>query len=51
MVARMGGLAEAQLADAVEAVARRDVELAAQVVQRRQAIDALETEIEQRPSA
>ena len=31
-VARMGGLAEAQIADAIESVSRRDAELAQQVI-------------------
>ena len=41
-VVLMGGLAEAQVADAVEAVARRDVALAQSVVQRDHKLDELE---------
>ncbi len=47
-VARMGGLAEAQVADAVEAVARRDVALARAVVERDQKLDALHHDIEKK---
>ncbi|EFH10420.1 phosphate signaling complex protein PhoU [Pseudoroseomonas cervicalis] len=46
MVARMGGLAERQVADAASALIRRDTELASAVVGRDGEIDALETEIE-----
>ncbi|ONG47408.1 phosphate transport system regulatory protein PhoU [Pseudoroseomonas deserti] len=46
MVARMGGLAERQVADAAAALIRRDTELASAVVGRDGEIDALETEIE-----
>ncbi|MBW6397334.1 phosphate signaling complex protein PhoU [Roseomonas sp. HJA6] len=46
MTARMGGLAERQVADATRALVRRDTELAAEVVQRDVQIDALEREIE-----
>ncbi|MCQ4162437.1 phosphate signaling complex protein PhoU [Roseomonas sp. GC11] len=46
MVARMGGLAERQVADAATALIRRDTELATEVVGRDGEIDALETEIE-----
>ncbi|MFM2148338.1 MAG: phosphate signaling complex protein PhoU [Pseudomonadota bacterium] len=46
MVARMGGLAERQVHDATSALVRRDVQLAAQVVARDAALDALEREIE-----
>ncbi len=45
MVAEMGGLAEAQLADAVAALMRRDVALAEAVVERDQRIDATEMEL------
>jgi phosphate transport system protein len=38
-IARMGGLVEAQLADAVAAVAKRDVRLAQQVVERDRKLD------------
>jgi phosphate transport system protein len=47
-VARMGGLTEAQVSAAVEAVARRDVAMAEAVVARDERIDALEIEIENR---
>jgi phosphate transport system protein len=47
-VARMGGLAEAQVADAVESVARRDVELARAVVERDARLDALHRDIEKK---
>jgi phosphate transport system protein len=46
MTARMGGLAERQVADATRALVRRDTELASEVVQRDAQIDALEREIE-----
>ncbi|MDQ1079361.1 phosphate signaling complex protein PhoU [Pseudoroseomonas cervicalis] len=46
MVARMGGLAERQVADSATALIRRDTELASAVVGRDGEIDALETEIE-----
>lgn len=46
MIARMGGLAERQVADATLALVERDTELAAEVVQRDVQIDALEREIE-----
>jgi phosphate transport system protein len=46
MVARMGGLAERQVADATAALVRRDTELASEVVQRDVQIDQLEREIE-----
>ena len=47
-VTRMGGLAEAQVADAVESVARRDVALARSVVERDLKLDELQREIERR---
>ena len=47
-VARMGGLAEAQVADAVESVARRDVALARAVVERDARLDGLHREIEKK---
>jgi phosphate transport system protein len=47
-VVLMGGLAEAQVADAVEAVARRDVALAQSVVQRDHRLDELEKDIERK---
>ncbi|WP_456306793.1 phosphate signaling complex protein PhoU [Paracraurococcus lichenis] len=46
LVARMGGLAERQVADAVAALVRRDAELATEVMARDVEIDALEREIE-----
>ncbi len=46
MVARMGGLAERQVHDATQALARRDAALAAEVVARDAALDQLEREIE-----
>lgn len=46
MVARMGGLAERQVHDATIALVRRDVTLAADVVGRDAALDALEREVE-----
>ena len=45
VIAEMGGLAEAQLQRAIEALAQRDAEAAAQVVQDDARIDALEHEI------
>jgi phosphate transport system protein len=47
-VVLMGGLAEAQVADAVEAVARRDVALAQSVVQRDHRLDDLERDVEKK---
>jgi phosphate transport system protein len=47
-VARMGGLAEAQVADAVDCVARRDVVLAQAVISRDEKLDALQRDIERR---
>lgn len=47
-VARMAGLAEAQVADAVDAVARRDVALARSVVERDRKLDDLQREIERK---
>src|SRR5438552_589295 len=48
MVAEMGGLAEKQTADAVDALARRDADRAQRVVAADPAIDALQREIEER---
>jgi phosphate transport system protein len=45
-VARLGGLAEALVADSITCVARRDVPLAQAVVVRDKALDELEVEIE-----
>ncbi|TAJ56065.1 phosphate signaling complex protein PhoU [Brevundimonas sp.] len=47
-VARMGGLAEAQVADAVDSVARRDVALARAVVERDARLDAMQRDIERK---
>ena len=47
-VVRMGGLAEAQLSDAIACVAERDVELAHDVVGRDVRIDVLQNEIEKK---
>ena len=48
MVAEMGGLAEKQIADAVDALAKRDGRLAQRVVLLDPTIDALQREIEER---
>jgi phosphate transport system protein len=45
-VARMGGLAEAQVFDSISAFSRRDTGLAESVVERDQRLDVLEVEIE-----
>ena len=47
-VARMGGLAEAQVADAVDSVARRHVALARAVVDRDARLDAMHRDIERK---
>jgi phosphate transport system protein len=47
-VARMGGLAEAQVADAIDATARRDVALARAVVERDVRLDQLHRDIEKK---
>ena len=47
-VARMGGLAETAINDALSAVGRRDTELAQMVIQRDPKIDAAQREIEKR---
>jgi len=47
-VARMGGLAEAQVADAVDSVARRDIALARAVVERDARLDAMHRDIERK---
>ncbi len=47
-VVLMGGIAESQVADAVEAVARRDVALAQSVVQRDMKLDELEKDVERK---
>jgi phosphate transport system protein len=46
MITRMGGLAERQVADSVDALMERDTDLATEVVQRDAALDQLEREIE-----
>jgi phosphate transport system protein len=46
MIARMGGLAERQVAESTTALTRRDPELAAAVVERDAEIDHLEREVE-----
>ena len=46
--ARMGGLAEAQVADGIEAVIKRDAALAEQVVSRDERLDLLEADIERK---
>lgn len=46
--ARMGGLAEAAVSDAIVAVARRDTELAQSVIERDVKIDQLQREIERK---
>ena len=48
MVAEMGGLAEKQVADAVDALAKRDTTLAQRVTAADSAIDALQREIEEK---
>lgn len=47
MIARMGGLAERQVADSALALVRRDSDLAAEVVMRDAQLDAMEREVEQ----
>ena len=47
MVAEMGGLAEVQLQSALEALTRRDVEKAAEIVANDRRLDQLEAEIDQ----
>lgn len=47
-VVQMGGLAEAQVADAVSAVARRDAALARQVVEGDKRLDEMQVEIERK---
>lgn len=46
IIAEMGGLAERQLADAIEALVKRDVELAQRVIDGDKRIDALELEVD-----
>ena len=47
-VARLGGLAESQIADCVDAITRRDVPLAQAVVARDVKLDALQADIERK---
>ena len=47
IVVRMGGMAESQLAAAIDAMVKRDSELAARVVQQDAAIDALDERLDQ----
>ena len=47
-VARLGGLAEAQIADCVEAIVRRDVPLAQAIIVRDRKLDLLQADIERR---
>jgi phosphate transport system protein len=47
-VARLGGLAESQIADCVDAITRRDVPLAQAVIARDIKLDALEADIERK---
>jgi len=47
-IARMGGLAEAQIADAIEAVSRRDAALAQGVIARDAKLDELQRDIERK---
>jgi phosphate transport system protein len=46
MIVEMGGLAESQLADAIEAVVRRDSALAARVIQDDDKVDQLERDLD-----
>ena len=47
-VARLGGLAEAQVSDAIDAVARRDSGLAQAVIERDEKLDVLQADIERK---
>ena len=47
-LARMGGLAEAEVADSIRAIARRDIALARTVISRDAGLDAMETDIERK---
>jgi phosphate transport system protein len=47
-LARMGGLAESEVADAIKAIANRDVALAASVIARDEKLDGLEMDIERK---
>lgn len=48
VIARMGGLAEAQLVSALEALSKRDSELASRTIEADAKVDALENEIDNR---
>jgi phosphate transport system protein len=48
MVAEMGGLAEKQIADSIDTLAKRDADRAARVISADRSIDALQREIEDR---
>ena len=48
MVAEMGGLAEKEIADAVQALTRRDTDLALKLIAADAQIDALQRDIEER---
>jgi len=48
MVAEMGGLAEQQIADAVDALGKRDMTLAQQIIDADRDIDAIQREIEEK---
>ena len=48
MVARMGGLAQRQVTDAIDALARRDIALAQQAIAADAAVDELQRQIEQK---
>ncbi len=47
-VARLGGMAEAQIADCIDAISRRDVPLAQAVIARDAKLDALQADVERR---
>jgi len=47
-LSRMGGLAEAEVADSIRAITRRDVGLAESVIGRDESLDAMEMEIERK---
>ncbi|MDR1826873.1 MAG: phosphate signaling complex protein PhoU [Methylobacteriaceae bacterium] len=48
MISEMGGVAETMLADAVEALVRRDADLAREVIARDKTLDKLQREVEER---
>ena len=51
MVARMGGLAQKQITDAIEALSRRDTALARQVIAADETVDELQRQIEEKAVA